>query len=126
MRAARLLRQPVVLEHVDQDGDPDDMGDPEETKTWTLFRGYAWWDGASESTANEHISDGRWRFALEPSAADQVAAGDRLIVDGELDDEGNLVPDVGTVFEVYGEVWTAKNPRTLRVEYVHGALRRMT
>lgn len=124
MDAARLLKQWVLVEHVTQDGPPDGMGDPTEVSTWSRFRGYAWQETVNEITGNQTVEGEQWRLALVRSAAGNIDAGDRVIVDGQLDDLGQPVPDIGELFEVSGEPWPAKNPRTLLLEYVEAKLER--
>lgn len=128
MDPTRLLRQWVLVEHVTQDGPPDGMGDPTEESTWSRFRGYAWQQTETETTGNQIIESEQWRLALVRSAAGHIDAGDRVIVDGQLDGPngttGIPVPGIGETFEVAGEPWPAKNPRTLLVEYVEAKLER--
>lgn len=124
MDLSRLLRQPIVVEHITQDGPPDGMGDPTEQKTWTLYLGYVWQTNADERTDGGPVAREDWQLALERKAAGHIGAGDRIISGGQLDGAGELVPDVGEVFEVAGPPWTAQNPRTRLVEYVHARLDR--
>lgn len=124
MDLSHLLNQPIIVEQTTQDGPLDEMGDPIEQHSWTLFRGYVWQTGATEDTAGGQIEREDWQLALERSAAGRIAAGDRVIVGGQLDDEGDLVPDVGEIFNVAGPPWPAANPRTRLVEYVHARLDR--
>ena len=124
MDLSRLLRQPIIVEHTTQDGPPDEMGDPTEETTWTCFLGYVWQTTASERTANGQIETEQWQLAIERSAAGQLDAGDRIIAGGELDNLGELVPNVGEPFNVAGPPWPALNPRTQLVEYVTAKLDR--
>lgn len=124
MDLSRLLRQPIIVERVTQDGPPDEMGDPTERKTWARYLGYVWQTGADERTGGGQIEREDWQLALERSAAGNIGAGDRIISGGQLDGSGQLVPDVGEMFEVAGPPWPATNPRTRLVEYVHARLDR--
>lgn len=124
MDLTRVLRQPIIVEHVTQDGPPDPMGDPTEEITWTRFLGYVWQTAARDETANRDTATEDWQLALERSASGQLRAGDRIIAGGELDDEGDLVPNVGEIFAVDGPPWNALNPRTQLVEYVHARIYR--
>lgn len=124
MDLSRVLRQPIIVEHVTQTGPPDPMGDPTEERTWTRFLGYVWQTTADEATANTATTREEWRVALERSAAGQIDAGDRIIDGGELDDDGEPVADVGETFDVAGPPWPTRNPRTLLVEYVQARLER--
>lgn len=124
MDAARLLNVPVIVEHVDQSGPPDEMGDPTELRTWTRFLGYVWQQGTTEDTANGTVAVETTQLALRRDAAGHIDTGDRVIVDGRLDDDGNLVPDVGETFDVAGAPWQARNPRTGLVEYLQATLKR--
>lgn len=128
MDAARLLRQWVLVEHVTAEGPPDGMGDPTEVSTWSRFRGYAWQENVTELTGNTNSNTEQWRLGLVRSAAGHIDAGDRVIVGGRLDGPdgktGIPVPDVGEPFEVSGEPWPARNPRTQLVEYVECKLDR--
>lgn len=116
------------MEHVTQDGPPDGMGDPTEVSTWSRFRGYAWQETVTETTGNQTVEREQWRLALVRSAAGFIDSGDRVIVDGLLDGPdgktGNPVPDVGEPFDVSGEPWPARNPRTRLIEYVEAKLER--
>jgi len=123
MDTRRLLREWIVIEHIEQDGPPDAMGDPTEAPTYTRWRGYVWQTQATEETANGQIAGETWELALERGAAGLLHAGDRIIQFGELVD-GELVPDVGESFDVAGPPWVARNPRTQLVEYVHARLER--
>lgn len=124
MDLSRLLRQPIIVEHTTQTGPPDEMGDPTEETTWTRFLGYVWQTTANELTGNQQVETEQWQLALERSAAGQIDAGDRIIADGQLDNLGALVPDVGQPFNVAGPPWPALNPRTQLVEYVTAKLDR--
>lgn len=124
MDLRRLLRQWIVIEHVEQTGPPDDMGDPTELRTYSRVRGYVWQTNATEVTANTQVERETWHVALHRSAAGTVAAHDRIIQDGELSALGALVPNVGEIFEVAGPPWIARNPRTDAVEYVQARLER--
>lgn len=122
MDLSRVLRSRLVVEHVEQIGAPDEMGDPTEEKTWTVFLGYVWQTQADETTANSATAREDWQFALERSARGQIDAGDRIYADAELDEAGDYVEGTGRPFDVDGPPWEALNPRTQIVEYVHGRL----
>ena len=124
MDLSRLLRQPIIVEHTTQGGPPDEMGDPTEETTWTRFLGYVGQTGANELTGNQQVETEEWRMAIERSAAGQLAAGVRIIADGQLDGSGGLVPNVGQAFNVAGPPWPVLNPRTQLVEYVTARLDR--
>lgn len=123
MDPSRLLRQPIIVEHVTQNGAPDEMGDPTEARTWTRFLGYVWQTTATEQTANGQVDRETWQLALERSAAGQLDAGDRIIAGGQLL-AGELVPNIGEPFDVAGAPWPALNPRTQLVEYLTAKLER--
>ena len=122
MDLSRVLRTPIIVEHVTQDGPPDEMGDPSEEKTWTRFLGYVWQTSATEQTDNTNVAVEDWQLALERSAAGSIDAGDRIYENGMLDDDGNYVADSGEPFDLDGPPWPARNPRTQLVEYVHARL----
>lgn len=118
MDVARLLRQTILVGVVEQDGAPDDMGDPTETVTWSSWKGYTWQQSTSDaSTANAETTGERRMLALHRDAVGAIGSADRVIVDGMLS-AGSPVPGVGITFDVIGEPWPALNPRTDRVEYV--------
>lgn len=122
MDLSRLLRQPIVVEHTTHDGAPDGMGDPTEETTWTRYLGWVWQTSVpSDVTANTAVSTEQWEMALERSAAGNIDAGDSIIANGALDDDGNLLPG-GDRFDVDGPPWSARNPRTQLIEYVHARL----
>ena len=99
MDLSRLLQQPIIVEHVTQDGPPDEMGDPTEQTTRTRFLGYVWQTSATEQTANQHTGTEQQMLAIERSAAGQLDAGDRIVAGGQLL-AGELVPNVGEPFEL--------------------------
>jgi len=119
---SRLLRQRIVVEHVTQDGPPDEMGDPEERTTRTAFLGYVWQTQAAEDTANTATAREDWQLALERSARGQIDAGDRILVDATIDEDGEIVTAPSAAFDVDGPPWPALNPRTQLVEYVQARL----
>lgn len=122
MDLSRVLRQPIIVEHVTQDGPPDEMGDPTEVLTYTRYLGWVWQTSVSEQTANGVVAVEDWRMALERTASGTVATGDRVIPNGLLDD-GVLVPGSGgEPFDVDGPPWDALNPRTQLVEFVQAKL----
>lgn len=125
MDPSRLLRQWILVEHVTQDGPPDEMGDPTEQSSWTRFRGYVWQEQVTEQTANGVIEGEVWHLALARSAAGLIDSGDRIIANGELaGDPPAPVAAVGEPFDVAGPPWPARNPRTNIVEYVSARLER--
>lgn len=111
MNVAHLLRLDYTIEHVEQNGPPDEMGDPTEVVTTSTFKGYAWQSRREDETSNTAVAFEEWRLALHRSAAGEVDAGDRVEIDG-------------TTFEVYGPPWIARNARTTAIEYVELTLRR--
>ena len=121
MDAARLLKHTVLIEAVTQDGPPDAMGDPTEESTWSSFAGYVWQTSTSELGGNGVIVTEQWELALHRTAADAIHHGDRIIAHGTLVDGE---PVGGETYEVEGEPWVARNPRTKAIEYVHARLRR--
>ena len=121
MDPSRLLRQPIIVEHVTQTGAPDEMGDPTEVRTWTRYLGWVWQTSASETTGNGVVAVERWDLALERAAVGNLDTGDRIIPNGVLDVDDNLVPG-GDSFDVDGPPWEARNPRTQLVEYVQARL----
>lgn len=125
MDASRLLRFPILVEHVDPAGPPDGMGDPTEITTWTRFLGYVWQTTVAETTGNITIEVETWQLAIVRAAAGHIDAGDRIIAGGELDPNTLApVPGIGDTFNVAGPPWTAKNPRTMLTEYVQAKLER--
>lgn len=121
MDLSRLLRTPIVVEHITQDGPPDGMGDPTEESTWSLHLGYVWQENATDNTANAEISVDQSRLALARTAAGLLTAGDRIYVGGTLAD-----PSTGERFDIDGAPWDARNPRTQLIEYVQARLVRTT
>lgn len=124
MDPARLLKTPILVQHVTADGPPDEMGDPTELSTWTRFLGYVWQESVTEQTANGTIEREVWRLALRRNAAGHIDAGDRIIAGGRLNLLGEPVPGLGEPFEVAGPPWPALNPRTQLLEYVAAKLDR--
>lgn len=110
MDLSRVLRQTITVEHTTSDGAPDGMGDPTEETTSTDFRGWVWQTSVpGDTTANTNVSTEQWELALERSAAGQIDAGDTIIADGIR-------------YDVDGPPWSARNPRTQLVEFVHARL----
>lgn len=99
------------------------MGDPTELRTYSRFLGWVWQVQAGEKTANGTVAVEGWQLALERSASGNIATGDRVIPNGLLDDDGELVPGSGgEPFDVDGPPWAALNPRTQLVEFVQASL----
>jgi hypothetical protein len=121
MDAGRLLNQTILVESVTQGGPPDDMGDPTEESTWATFKGYVWQTSSSEIGGGGVIVTDQREVVLHKSAAGVLAAGGRIVEGGALVDDA---PVGGTEYEVEGDPWTAVNPRTTKVEFVHARLRR--
>lgn len=110
MNVLRLLRMDVTVTHVTvDDDDRDEMGNPTEVTTTTVFKGWYWQASTDESTANAEVANVRHNLALERSAAGNIDAGDRVEVDG-------------ITFDVEGTPWEARNPRTLVIEYVQAEI----
>lgn len=125
MDLSRMLREWIVVQHVTQDGPPDEMGDPSEVFAYSRHRGYVWQNSASEVTANSQVERESWTLAIAKTATD-LTAGDRIYLDATLDVNGILVPGSGSgeVFDVAGPPWIARNARTGSVEYVQAELDR--
>jgi hypothetical protein len=115
---SRLLRHPFAVQHVTQDGPPDERGDPTEQTTYTVCKGYRWQTSADERTGAADIAVGRDVVALERSIDGQLDEGDRIFDDVELDGDGAYVEGSGTPYDVDGPPWRARDPRTDRVEYI--------
>lgn len=122
MDLTRMLRQPILVEHVTQDGPPDAMGDPSENRSWSRFLGWVWQTSVNETTGGGTIATEDWQVALERSAAGQIDTGDRIIANGELDGGGSWIEGTGELFDVAGPPWPALNPRTQLVEFVQARL----
>lgn len=106
MNVARLLRLDCVVTHVTVDEDDrDEMGNPTEVTTTTTYKGWYWQTTTDERTGNAEVVTDEHTLALELAAAGNVDAGDRVEIDG-------------LTWEIDGEPWQARNPRTLALEYV--------
>lgn len=111
MNLSRLLRQPVTVETVTQDGPPDDFGDPTEQTTTATFLGWLWQEQTDEDTAGGQVERETHRLAIEAAAATVLGGGDRITYRG-------------TVYEIAGPPWLAVNPRTGATEYVLATVNR--
>lgn len=122
MDLTRLLRTPIIVEHVTLTGPPNEMGDPTEVRTWTRFLGYVWQTQAQEATDGGLIATQRSEVVLPRSADGHIDASDRIYERGELDASGDYIAGTGTAYDVDGPPWTALNPRTQLREFVHARL----
>lgn len=119
MLVARLLRQKVTAFIVNQNGPPDEMGDPTETEITRTFRGYAWQTNSTDETANTNIQEQQWRLVIDKRSVGKIAGVDRINVEGILDLDGTPLD-----FEIDGPPWPALNPRTNRYEFVEARLKK--
>jgi len=110
VNVARLLRIDCTVTHVTVDEDDrDEMGNPTEVTTTTTYKGWHWQSTSREETGNAETVQDEHNLALELAAAGNVDAGDRVEIDG-------------ITWEIDGEPWQARNPRTLRLEYVQAKI----
>lgn len=108
MTLTSLINRPCVLRHrtggtmVDRDGNEI----PEWVETATVCE----IQQRRRSENDEQISSAEWVAFLLPG--ETVGSGDELLVDG-------------VTFQVEGDPWPARNPRTRQASHIEATLRRM-
>lgn len=101
----------MTVTRVARTSTPDPAGVLTTTTTITTYRGHLQQSRTREETAGQEVAISDWNLYLEPAAAGNIDDTDRVTVDG-LD------------YEVDGQPWFARNPRTAIVEHVECRLRR--
>lgn len=109
MSLARLINRPCTIRH-ETEGDADEYGNAEakvsEVETVCELQQQPAYRREDEG----EVSDTRWVIYLLPDAV--IGSGDSI----DVADEG--------VFEVFGEPWKARNPRTGRISHIEVPVRR--
>lgn len=113
MRTERLIRQDITVRRVTRTGAPDEMGDPTEEVTETVYprAGYAWQTSRDDRTSNQDLQVEEWRCVLHRRLEGLIDGTDRLVIEG-------------IEFELDGPPWPARNPRTSRIEFLEATIRR--
>lgn len=107
MTLADLLNLPCTITHRDPSGDLDPYGN-ETTAESTSDTLCELQQRQRSETDDDAITSSRWLLVLP--AATVVDAGDSVEVDGQ-------------VYEVEGQPWVARNPRTMVVSHIEATLR---
>ncbi len=115
MSLSQLLNRPMTLVRRSDSGDVDEFGNdiPDETLVaivGELQQGGPTGGGArSEPADHGELSDTRWTLYLP--AGTVINTGDAVICDGQM-------------YELVGDPWDARNPRTQVVSHIEATLRR--
>lgn len=109
MTLSSLLNRPLTLVSRSDEGATDLYGNPAPTETQTAVLGELQQVRRTEPDDSGELSDTTWLLVLP--AGTSVNTGDAVICDGE-------------VYEVIGDPWNARNPRTEVISHVEATLRR--
>lgn len=104
-----LLSRPLTIVQRSDDGDTDDYGNPVAVETLVEVVGELQQQRRTEPGDQGELSDTTWLLILP--AGTSIDTGDAVICDGEI-------------FEVIGDAWSARNPRTGVVSHLECTLRR--
>lgn len=112
MDPTRLMTRGAVLTHREQNGPPDEYGNPTWTTTTTVVRCEIQQTSRTDATDRGPLFVEEWRAFLPP--------------DVEIHEQDQLMPeDSGTKFEVLGPPWPARHPILRRVTHIEATLRRV-
>lgn len=109
MPLATLLNLPVTIVRRDDLGDEDERGNDLPTETLVETVGELQQQQRAEPADAGELSDTRWLLIL-PAGTD-IRTGDGIVCDGQR-------------YEMVGDPWHARNPRTQTASHVECTLRR--
>lgn len=109
MSLTDLLNRPLILVRQEPGSEVDDFGNRISEEVTLEVVGEIQQQRRSEDDDEGELSDTRWMLFL-PAGTD-LDTGDAVICDGE-------------VYEVIGDPWQARNPRTQLASHVEASLRR--
>lgn len=111
MTVAALLTLDCTITHRAPSGAKDAFGDEQTTETPISTVCELQQRQRTEQTAGGELSDTQWLLVVP--AGTTIATGDTVTADDKD-------------FEVHGEPWTVRNPRTSVVSHIEATLRRIT
>lgn len=109
MSLTRLINRSCTIRH-ETEGDADDYGNAEPKVSEIATVCELQQQPANRREDEGEVSETRWVIYLLPDAV--IASGDSV----DVEDEG--------IFEVFGEPWKARNPRTGRISHIEVPVRR--
>jgi hypothetical protein len=107
---SKLLNRTVTITHRSASTDTDDYGNEIATETTTDTTGELQQQRRDEQDLAGETSDTHWLLILP--AGTTIGTGDSVEVDGH-------------VYELVGEPWPARNPRTRAESHIEATLRRV-
>lgn len=110
MSLANLINRPCTITHRSESGVTDDYGNDVSAFTETATVCELQQRQRDEPADSGEVSATEWSIFLLPP--DSLHTGDKVTVDNE-------------VYEIVGEPWRARNPRTRQVEHVEATARRV-
>lgn len=111
MTVVALLTLDCTITHRAPSGTKDAFGDETTTDSTASTVCELQQRQRTEQTAGGELSDTQWLLVVP--AGTTIATGDTVTVDGND-------------YEVHGEPWTVRNPRTAVVSHIEATLRRVT
>lgn len=111
MTLAALLTLDATITHRTPAGTTDAFGDEETTETTTSTVCELQQRQRTEQTSGGELSDTQWLLILP--AGTTIATGDTVTIDG-------------ADYEIHGEPWTVRNPRTGVDSHIEATVRRVT
>lgn len=111
MTLAALLNRSLTIVRRSASGDTDDFGNDIPTETLVQAVGELQQRQRAEPGAEGELSDTQWALFL-PAGTD-ITTGDAIVCDGEI-------------YELIGDPWQARNPRTQQQSHIECTLRRTT
>lgn len=110
MSLARLINRPCTIRRMTEGEVRDKHGNVESVVAETETVCELQQQPAFRSESEEQVSENRWFVYLLPGEI--VGSGDSIDIEG------------AGQFEVFGEPWEARNPRTRRASHIEVAVRR--
>lgn len=110
MSLASLLNRPITIVHRTTSGDTDAFGNDVPTETLISTTGELQQRQRKEAEDEGELSDAQWTLFLLPGT--DIATGDAIVCDGQI-------------YELVGDPWDARNPRTQIFSHIECTLRRV-
>lgn len=111
MDISHLLTSTVTVTRVSRTAVVDPAGVLGTTTSTVRYRGHLQQSRTREETGGQEFADSDWNLYLEPAAAGDVDANDRVTIDGD-------------VYQIDGQPWSVRNARTAVISHVECRLRR--
>lgn len=109
MSLTELLNRPMTLVRRSASGDIDESGDEIQTEEQVEVVGELQQQQRDEPGSQGEFSSTKWLLILPAGTA--IDTGDQVVCDGQ-------------VYEVVGDPWAARNPRTEAEHHVEATLKR--